>query len=62
MVAARKFTTAEAAELVGCNVETLRRAIRKHELLATREPTKRGRSYLILAVDLNAWVQKRRLG
>lgn len=57
----RKYTVATAAAAVPCNPETIRRAIRRHELLATREPTKRGRGYIILGTDLAAWLEKRRL-
>lgn len=61
MVAARKLTVAKAAVIAECHPETIRRAVRKHELLATREPTKRGRGYVILATDLHAFMEKRRL-
>lgn len=59
---ARKMGVDEAAATVGCHPETIRRAIRRHELLATREPFKRGRGYVILATDLHAFMEKRRLG
>jgi len=52
----------EAAKAAGCHPETIRRAIRAKELLATREPTKRGRGFLISVTDLNAFLEKRRLG
>ena len=58
----RKLTVAQAAEAAGCNPETIRRAIRRKELLATREPTRRGRGYVILAADLAAFIEKRRTG
>lgn len=61
MASQRKFTVAEAAIQLGCHPETIRRAIRDKELLATREPTKRGRGYIILATDLAAFQEKRRL-
>ena len=61
MATARKMGVAKAAVEAGCHPETIRRAIRRHELLATREPTKRGRGYVILAVDLAAFIEKRRL-
>lgn len=54
------LSVVQAAERAGCHAETIRRAIRAKELLATREPTKRGRGYVILATDLGAWLQKRR--
>lgn len=58
----RKFSSEEAAAVAGCNVETIRRAIRRRELLATKEPTKRGRGYVILAADLHSFMEKRRVG
>ena len=61
MGAERKLSVAEAAATVGCNPRTILRAIARHELLATREPTKRGRGYIILAGDLHAFIEKRRL-
>lgn len=61
-MAGRKFTVASAADTAGCHPETIRRAIRRKELLATREPTKRGRGYVILAADLASFMEKRRVG
>ena len=61
MGGARKLNAEEAAAAAGCCVETIRRAIRAKELLATKEPTKRGRGYVILASDLAAFMEKRRL-
>lgn len=58
----RKLTVAEAAVTADCNKETIRRAIRRKELLATREATKRGRGYVILAVDLKSFIDKRKVG
>ena len=58
----RKLTVDEAAAALGCHSETIRRAIRSKELLATREPTKRGRGYVILAADLASFREKRRTG
>jgi len=60
-MAPRKLTVAEAAETLRCDPETIRRAIRKRELLATKEPTKRGRGYIILAADLASFIEKRRV-
>ena len=61
MAPERKFNTQQAAEKAGCNPETIRRAIRRKELLATREAVKRGRGFVILATDLAAWLEKRRV-
>ena len=61
-VAGRKFDVKQAAEAAECHPETIRRAIRAKELLATREPTKRGRDYVILAADLKTFIEKRRVG
>ncbi len=61
MAPARKFTVSQAAIEAHCNPETIRRAIRRKELLATREPTKRGRGYVILSSDLAAFMERRRL-
>lgn len=52
----------EAAVTAGCHPETIRRAIRAKELLATREAVKRGRGYVILAADLKAFLEKRATG
>jgi excisionase family DNA binding protein len=62
MGAARKLTVEQAARTAECHPETIRRAIRRRELLATREPTKRGRGYVILAADLASFIEKRRVG
>ena len=62
MGGARKLTVNQAAATAECHPETIRRAIRRHELLATREPTKRGRGYVILAADLASFIEKRRVG
>lgn len=59
---ARMMSVIEAAKVAECHPETIRRAIRAKELLAQREPTKRGRGFLISAADLNAFLEKRRLG
>lgn len=58
----RTLTVAEAATTAGCNPETIRRAIRRKELLAKREATKRGRGYIILATDLKAFLDRRAVG
>ena len=62
MAPSRRLTVAEAATIAECHPETIRRAIRRRELLATHEPTKRGRGYIILATDLHAFMEKRRVG
>lgn len=59
---ARKLDTDGAAAAAKCHPETIRRAIRRKELLATREPTKRGHGFVILSTDLAAWLEKRRVG
>lgn len=56
------MTVVQAATEAGCHPETIRRAIRAKELLAQREPTKRGRGYVVLAADLKAWLEKRATG
>lgn len=61
-MAGRKFDVKQAAEHAMCHPETIRRAIRAKELLASREPTKRGRGYVILAADLGSFMEKRRVG
>lgn len=58
----KSYSVVAAATEAGCHPETIRRAIRAKELLATREPTKQGRGYVILAADLASWLQKRRVG
>lgn len=57
----RRLTVDEAAATIGCHPETIRRAIRRRELLAFHEPVKRGRGYYILAADLAAFVEKRKV-
>lgn len=57
----RKYTVATAAAKAACHPETIRRAIRRKELLATREPTKRGRGFVILGSDLASFMEKRRV-
>ena len=61
MASARRMNVTEAAKVAGCHPETIRRAIRAKELLATREPTKRGRGFVIAATDLAAFLEKRRV-
>lgn len=59
---ARFLTVEEAAVQLGCHVETIRRAIRRKELLAQKDPVSRGPRYLIAVSDLSAFVDKRRSG
>jgi len=58
----RMLNVTEAAKAAHCHPETIRRAIRAKELLATREPTKRGRGFVISVTDLAAFLEKRRVG
>jgi len=62
MASTRQMNVTEAAKVAGCHPETIRRAIRAKELLATREPTKRGRGFVITAPDLATFLEKRRVG
>lgn len=48
------------AEELGCSVETLRRAIRRKELLATIDPVSKGPQYVATAADVQAFLEKRR--
>lgn len=50
------------AEAAGCSVETLRRAIRRKELLATIDPLSRGPQYVVTPTDFAAFLEKRRAG
>jgi excisionase family DNA binding protein len=61
MIKPRKLTTAQAAAEVGCHVETIRRAIRRKELLASYDPAGRGRGFIIVSHDLAAWLERRRV-
>jgi len=61
-MAGRKFSVKQAAIEAGCHPETLRRAWRNGELLATRHPTKPGRPLEIASVDLAAFLERRRAG
>lgn len=56
----RSMTTAEWAEELGCHPETLRIAIRRKELLAQKDPLSRGPTYRVTAVDMAAFLEKRR--
>jgi hypothetical protein len=47
---------------LGCSVETLRRAVRRKELLATIDPVSRGPQYVATAADVQAFLEKRRAG
>lgn len=59
---ARYLSVEEASVQLGCHVETIRRAIRRKELLAFKDPVSRGPRYLIAVSDLSAFVEKRRAG
>jgi excisionase family DNA binding protein len=56
----RPMTVIQAARAAECNPETIRRAIRSKELLATKDPVGVGRGYRITVADLNAFLEKRR--
>jgi hypothetical protein len=56
----REMTVAQWAEELGCRQETLRRAIRRHDLLAKRRPLGRGLPYVIDARDMDTFLAKRR--
>ena len=56
----RSMRLDEWAMELGCSVETLRRAIRNRELLATVEPLSHGPNYRVTAVDMAAFLEKRR--
>lgn len=53
-------TVAQWAEELGCTQETLRRAIRRKDLLAKREPFGRGLPYRIDSRDMATFIEKRR--
>lgn len=53
------LSVAEAAARRGCNVETIRRAIRTKELLAKRSPTAPGRPFVIRETDFEAFLKRR---
>jgi excisionase family DNA binding protein len=56
------LTVEDAAVQLGCHVETIRRAIRRKELLAFKDPVSKGPRYLIDSADLKAFLDKRRAG
>jgi excisionase family DNA binding protein len=56
------MTVEEFATQQGCHVETIRRAIRRGELLAAKDPLSKGPRYLIDAIDAKAFLDKRRAG
>ena len=55
-------TTAQWAEELGVNVETIRRAIRRKQVLATKLPMSPGPTYVITHADMAAFLEKRRAG
>lgn len=54
-----ELTVPAAAALAHCANETIRRAIRKGELLAKRHPTESGHGFRIFRTDLDAFLTKR---
>lgn len=56
----RMLSATEAARQLGCHVETIRVAIRRHELLAVRDPIRPGHPFQIAPADLAAFLEKRR--
>jgi predicted transcriptional regulator len=56
----RVMTVAKWAVELGCTEETLRKAIRRKQLLAVRKPLVRGMPYEINAIDMDAFLLKRR--
>jgi excisionase family DNA binding protein len=59
---ARFLTVEEVAVQLGCHPETIRRAIRRRELLAHKDPVSRGPRFLIEVNDLHAFLEKRKAG
>jgi hypothetical protein len=53
-------TVRQWADELGCTQETIRRAIRRHDLLAKREPFGRGLPYQIDSRDMAIFIAKRR--
>lgn len=60
MAVGKGLSVREAALRAKCHEETLRRWIRRGELLAKREPLGVGRRMLIDPMDLAAFLEKRR--
>ena len=60
VVATKPKTLSEWARFLGCSVETLRRAYRRKELLATRQPLAPGRTLEATPADMRAFLEKRR--
>lgn len=56
----REMTTEEWAQELGCHPETLRRAIRRRQLLAHKRPLSVGPVYVISAADMASFLEKRR--
>lgn len=59
MAGDREMTAREAAAALHCNVETIRRAIRKGELPARRHPLQSGHPFVVRADALDAWLKER---
>jgi excisionase family DNA binding protein len=62
MTTQRLITIDEASVQLNCSPETLRRAIRRKELLAKKDPLSKGPRYVIEPSDLAAFLEKRRNG
>lgn len=60
MAAGRVMTVSQWSEELGCVPETLRKAIRRKQLLAYRKPLVKGRPYQIESHDMAAFLAKRR--
>lgn len=62
MTGSRKLTVEEMATIGKCHVESIRRAIRRGELLATKVPLSKGPRYESDSIDFKAFLDKRRVG
>jgi hypothetical protein len=50
------------ARELGCSASTLRRAVRRKELLAYRHPLAKGNPYMVSPPDMQTFLEKRRSG
>jgi len=55
----RHYTVVQLAKQLGCHPETIRRAIRRGELKATRDPLAPGRPLLISEPEKRAFLARR---